>query len=405
MPSQYISELLKKNKRAIIPQIGAFMLKNDGNKETITFNSILKFDDGNLAKMIEEKEKTSKEIAKKRVVEFAEKIEKELNSGKQFEISGVGNMYKDANGRVQILTGSQKNTNTNTQQTAESGLLNKPETPKTTAKETKPSTPVSGTTKTTPSKEPTKPGTDAGAPKTLNDRFNNAVTNNPAEKSSAQSSVKNTSGAKPSVLITNKNIPPPTPPKNPGTTKSQSSSSGAPKKKSNGFLWVSVIVLLIAAGITAYLLFFKQTTPKIDDSLLEDAALTESMEEQEMSYEELAEDSIVATDDTSIIDEENTNLTNTENISNEVENTDETNAYNTPAGNKYYIVAGCFQIESNADKYTQKLQNEGYDAKKFGFLRGMHAVSYAEFDSRQEALVQLQKIRGSREPNAWLIKY
>ncbi len=75
------------------------------------------------------------------------------------------------------------------------------------------------------------------------------------------------------------------------------------------------------------------------------------------------------------------------------------------SGPKFYVIAGCFQVEKNADKYAQKLRKKGFqDAEKFGKHKNMHAVCYTSHNNMQDALQSLKEIRASQEPNAWLLK-
>jgi cell division septation protein DedD len=72
------------------------------------------------------------------------------------------------------------------------------------------------------------------------------------------------------------------------------------------------------------------------------------------------------------------------------------------ANTKYYIVAGVFREEDNADKLVRELKLKGYNAEKFGKIGKMHAVSYAVFASKEEADNYLQKIKGSADAGAWI---
>ncbi|NJM14969.1 MAG: hypothetical protein HC896_05935 [Bacteroidales bacterium] len=74
-------------------------------------------------------------------------------------------------------------------------------------------------------------------------------------------------------------------------------------------------------------------------------------------------------------------------------------------GSKYYVVAGCFKIERNADRYAEKLRSKGFNAQKFGMYRGFHAVCFDSYSTRQEGLQKLRQIRQDVEPKAWMLYY
>ena len=76
-----------------------------------------------------------------------------------------------------------------------------------------------------------------------------------------------------------------------------------------------------------------------------------------------------------------------------------------PGAKQYYIVAGCFQQESNADNYVDYLNAQGYNSQKFGKYGGLYAVSFNSFNSYSDAQKELNKIKKSTEPGAWILYY
>ena len=77
----------------------------------------------------------------------------------------------------------------------------------------------------------------------------------------------------------------------------------------------------------------------------------------------------------------------------------------TKEGKQFYIVAGCFSDESNADKLVNELQKEGYKSEKFGKIGNLHAVSYSSFSDKSAALTELKNIRNAGHSDAWIIYY
>lgn len=74
------------------------------------------------------------------------------------------------------------------------------------------------------------------------------------------------------------------------------------------------------------------------------------------------------------------------------------------ASNKYYVVAGAFRVEANADKKVGLLIKQGYDAQLIGVNKyGLHQVSYAGFADKYEALDYLRKIKRTVTREAWLL--
>jgi cell division septation protein DedD len=73
---------------------------------------------------------------------------------------------------------------------------------------------------------------------------------------------------------------------------------------------------------------------------------------------------------------------------------------------KYYIVAGSFSLEKNAENLVKKLKSKGYNSEIFGQTsKGLLMVSYDNFISKKEALNVLNKLVREENPNAWLIHY
>ena len=57
----------------------------------------------------------------------------------------------------------------------------------------------------------------------------------------------------------------------------------------------------------------------------------------------------------------------------------------------YYLVAGCFEVYSNAEKLNKKLLAEGYTSKIIPFYR-LHMVTYNGYETRAEAQAELNRM-------------
>lgn len=67
----------------------------------------------------------------------------------------------------------------------------------------------------------------------------------------------------------------------------------------------------------------------------------------------------------------------------------------------YYIIAGVFAVEQNANRMLEKLNSWNYNAliiKEQNLLR----VSYNSFKNREDAVFALNKIK-KQNPEAWLL--
>lgn len=82
-------------------------------------------------------------------------------------------------------------------------------------------------------------------------------------------------------------------------------------------------------------------------------------------------------------------------------NTNTENTHSAVKEIKYYIIAGAFSKQQNAEKMLHKLNRWNYNAEIINEKKFMR-VSYDSFHNRKEAVLALNKIR-KENPNAWLL--
>lgn len=74
----------------------------------------------------------------------------------------------------------------------------------------------------------------------------------------------------------------------------------------------------------------------------------------------------------------------------------------TATGN-YFIVAGCFKVLENANKYVESLKAKGFNATISGQTDGgLNRVIYNSYSTKEEASAALVEIR-KQDANAWLL--
>lgn len=70
----------------------------------------------------------------------------------------------------------------------------------------------------------------------------------------------------------------------------------------------------------------------------------------------------------------------------------------------FHVVAGCFQVEANAVKYIDILQQQQINASIIGQNeKGLYVVSCGDYATRKEATVKLNELRGQNQ-SVWLYK-
>lgn len=72
---------------------------------------------------------------------------------------------------------------------------------------------------------------------------------------------------------------------------------------------------------------------------------------------------------------------------------------------KYYIVAGMFSIQANAEELVNTLKAKGYDAELFGRHGNLYGVSFSSHESKAAAVQEMNRIREQSTPQAWLLYY
>ena len=70
---------------------------------------------------------------------------------------------------------------------------------------------------------------------------------------------------------------------------------------------------------------------------------------------------------------------------------------------KFHIVGGCFSEERNAKRLVRKLNKAGFNAWVIGKRKGLYAVSYNSFETRNEAVEALASAQ-SHNSKAWILE-
>ena len=98
---KYIIEILKLQSSLILPGFGSFQVNAKTGK--ITFNTLLKFNDGTLAKYISQTEGTDQQAAQNQIAKFIREIEAELGKGNSFDMFQFGKFDKNKKGEIEFI--------------------------------------------------------------------------------------------------------------------------------------------------------------------------------------------------------------------------------------------------------------------------------------------------------------
>jgi cell division septation protein DedD len=70
---------------------------------------------------------------------------------------------------------------------------------------------------------------------------------------------------------------------------------------------------------------------------------------------------------------------------------------------KFHLVAGCFQIKNNADKFVKELQSRNISASIIGKHKGLFVVSCGNYATRKEAYLEQAQLK-KNQTNIWLLE-
>lgn len=408
-----IIALLNKNLRVIIPDFGAFIIRQKQPK-VIVFNEFLRYDDGLLIDYIVNNEEIDREIAIQQVSDFAEDSTKLLESGKDLIIEGLGRLHREKSGRINFIespvdSGIQEISHDEATEEdmqvenipESSGAINLAGTTDTFAPKTKTAK------KTTKSRGTRSAASGPKVDKVIKEKPGIKVKKAPVPKPKAKSKSKSKSISKPKPIpipipipepVTEikpepQPVPAPETPRIPEPVRLQSPDSVAvsdpapadevpsTNRINKVLLWV-LLFLFVNAVILAWFLFNNRIRGIFKKNSIPPELVTDSL------YERLADSVKAAAMDTTMI------------------------YAGMPADSlapvltsaRFYIVAGCFRDEINAEELVNSLIGLGYNATQFGKIGNLYAVCFASFDNKDEAVLELKRIR-EKAPDAWMTRF
>ncbi len=471
----YLDEILSKKPRIIIPEFGAFIVKQK-NPRLIVFNEFLQYNDGELIDFIIQKEKIDKEQATNRVQKFVESTVKKLSMGDKVPIPGLGLLEKSSSGKINLVEA--KDIPASDDSTKEEAEKPKPEAKKEPAKPAK----IKADEKAETIKEETKEKKESAekvekpeSPKTEKVEVPPVKEEKQTEQAEKKTEPKKEKTATPGIDLplnetkakpeaksfktevsskeekqpeeTKKEEIPPkketTPPLTPSTAaksepakesvktysakepvKSTSYYATQEKKKSKRgriILWI-IIIVFINALIIGYFVFNDEVNEFIakyqdkaseepvdladDEKSDEEIPPDEEMTDEEEQKVEIGKKSVKTEDKI----KESIKLWETQKQSTTTEKKQvapvkEDATVSGSQSKRYYVMAGAFSNESNADRLVEELRAKGYNAEKFAYIGQMHYVSYGSFGNISDAKTLLNRVKEEENQSTWIKKY
>jgi hypothetical protein len=340
-----IVTLLNNNLRVIIPDLGAFIIKQKEPK-IVVFNEFLKYDDGLLIEFMVKAEGIEKEMAWQQLSDYTGNASKVLEAGDIFTIKGVGTLQKERSGKIEFTAEKEISTRDTSHRAKEESLIQLDE-----------------------KKSVAKPKAKHAA-KTVS-----KATPNTAEpaKSLTQEDVKIPAEVKAPV-------------KTPSPVISSVEMSKPVGYRSNKTIKWILIILLSNMLVIAFFAF-KDNIRGLFRSKNEPVVIADSL------FDQLSDSVRAAVADTTLVFREDSLVTAMEDN-------------NPTVGNlRYYIVAGCFSDKINADELVKSLKAMGFKAEMFGKIGNLYAVSFVSFDDKELAIKELKRIREENYPEAWMTRF
>ena len=422
--NKYIVELLKTTNRIIIPELGAFITKKD-DPETIVFNEFLKFNDGVFIDHIAEKEGIENDKALEMTGGFVKEIFEKLEKGGVHVIEGLGEFQKDAKGKIQFVPDTVKKDSPKAKKTAKKvAPVVKPKEIPDPDKEKK-----ALEAKRKEEEEKKKAEEKMKEEEMKKEKEKKAAEEKKEEEMKKQEEKMKEEEKKKAKIVTQPLVDPvPKKSEEPKElieldekekeesisekkvikTKEEKSPEKkvekattiihTEKKKSNLLMWL-LLSLIPVILFVVWFMFLRDGKQPVET---EQAIQAEPEKTEEAITPQPA---IAATDTAETVEPQSTEQTDVLPEKPEIVEEEVVAQPAVTGGKKFYIVAGCFEKEENADNYVTLLRDKGFNPEKFGTIGRLHAVSFRSFSSREEAIVELKNIRNTTEPSAWLLYY
>jgi nucleoid DNA-binding protein len=417
MDNKILKELIENNPRVILPDFGAFLVKDDGTKvfkpENISFSPFLRYNDGMVEDYLATSQKVSKDQAKTFINSFIEEVKSELQSKKIYTIGGLGSLQIDARGSIQFTTQAvtAQEQNTQSPKKQEEKTLTKDKivrTPPLVEEKKKIDTPEQkpNDIKESPPEvtkvEKTEKPNESSVDKPI------APIPEPSDKKTA----KEPSTQK-TQLETKVSKPMPTPEIQ--VTSKKTSEGGTAKAILYGTLIGIGFVTIMASGWYLYNTgFFSSSKTATIKSVKKEipAAGVETISEslpkpqnEKGRFEE--EFKALSTEMDESINQEEKKVGEIKpadkRISETLKTEDAKISITYPQEGLFHIIAGSFRNAAYAEKFSNDMKTSGYNSKVIAQPTGMHAVSLGSFLTREEAVDSMDRWK-LKHPNIWILK-
>lgn len=404
MTTEYLIELIKNNTRVILPEFGAFLIKDDGSgdfkPENLTFSPFLRYNDGMLEDKLASKKKITKDKAKELLASYVEGLKQELAANNTYELKDIGVLYIDKRGSIHFDPIGSKAT--------------------TAAKTPKAELKKEDTKKEEPQKEN----------KTAPEQESQEKKAETVEKTTEEVVAKEPQKAEPKITPVKTEFQKPQKQEVKTTKPIKSEPKPAKEKRSGGTGRAILIGTLIGLGFVFLLVsgwylydtgFFssKKTVTDAQTTIVQEqsAVLGETTTDDAITKDESEEGVKTAMQQGGKFDDEFTKLS----AQMDKTPTDESEAKpakprisqtqnyqrdraTTPYVKEgiYHLIVGSFRNVNYAEKFSDDMKTSGFKSRVITQPTGMHAVTLGSFLTRQQAEDSMN-VWKAQHPNIWIL--
>lgn len=427
---KYLLEILKDVNTIIIPGLGALTITNIDTGE-IMFMGFLKHDDGQLSKYIAEKESWDENEAKNLIAKYVREITLKLDQGESYDMYEFGSFVKNEDGEIEFRNWEQGDSSKTDESKTE--IESKSEVPEPEIKED-----IEEESK----KEVIESQVIIPAPETekVEERKEEVEQEEPAEPTKVEVKAEEPESKKADITEEKKEEKP-TPvvataakkdltivereaikkgeEKLESLRKQKEEQNKEKKRRGAGFYILLVLVAAILSGGTYFALNYnemKQHIPFLADKEEPTESIDHKKEMEELLQIDETEDEIEegstdsemdeATPESEELDSEDQESLEDdipEEITQEPEEEKIEPTITTSSNGSFHIIAGAFSSAENAERFGNKMRDEGYTVK-VGPGKGMSLVSIGSYPTRSEAENALSSVRNSH-PGSWVYEW
>jgi cell division septation protein DedD len=420
MTVKFLCELIENKTRVILPDFGAFLVKEDGSgvfkPKNVTFSPFLRINDGMLENALVQEKNIGKDQAKNSIDSFIETIKNELLEHNTFHLENLGSLYRDHRGTV-LFRASEID---------EKIAATKTEVKKPIGKE-----PIAAKKeKVVKDKVPTpaaenEPKTSVPESKPIEEK--------PAEEPKISQDIKvekveavNEPIAVPEAIKsppTSKPHKPPIKPKPPVKAKPEPTPKvhNEPMGESTGIgkailIGVLIAILVVAIGVGWILVnkgHIKLKRERVEKSIViptqtdteKTDVSTDFVDEKVGKFDDDFKKLSSEMEKSSQKDEtkESAQVIIDSKIPPSTTSVDQKAGTAYPQEGTFHLVVGSFRNPEYAEKFSDDLKRSGYNSRVVIRSSGMHSVTVGSFPTQAEALEAMNEVK-QQHPNVWLLK-